>query len=1040
MPYDARLQNVHPFAMSKEQLEQEAEHIRGTMTQGEPDTAKERRLAMIKIAGDIDHTILDHKAGNIHLLSDVDMSPAMHAELARLHDEHQTNIGWANEYRQARGITEGDHRDFAAMVEYEDGMTSQQKKEMFTEYMEDYYSGDPARRKKCLDNFYDRMDSIDPLTLDLSCISRPGMTGDGSGTLTASERDVIRLFDRFRNGQTYTVKSEVENREYTEQRYTTPQAKAKRDFARDIVNNGFMPYLSNGLMAYNEVNQNLAEAPGMRGVMDVHAQDHITEAIDKLKLKVAVLEGIPYQQSIQSAITAENASALARQPIKREADGSFDRTSANLLGRIHSDIIFKSESDINQSNIRQELGIKANDMIFIDGVSVTALYADKFKEMSEEQRSKRIQQEVAAAALTGQHRFDYATLHTDATGAYKTVISPIEIDLHAMDAQEKSKRSALRRAFDFGPFKIKTTADQQDALQKSDPDRETRQKAIEVRLGADITAAVYLKHDIDDRMPSKTREQLAREAQPYRSPETEAALEPAEREWNRAKKEIDDIGEANRPLKEQIALIDADQMKAENYSRAARHLTNINRKLEGMQDIKDDDRDITMLDMESLRADIPMDTSKEGKALLYSQFGNQLMPSFREFEFCGNNVDTPVDKLTQQLEEEKKAQEPNAERIKLLQALVDAPDRQGREAVKAEYLKTLKANLGEYIDAYSDVLDTHPNKALAAPEKMEERKLQMAELRGQMQAVPRELQDAAVVQEAKVKAIYDERHIIYDNNEIPRPDDFVPPKTPAEALERIAAIDGELRELEPFMTEKEKVMKAKSFFMGGATEPANHLKQQEVQDFLAYINKLDIDTGSLSPEVKEAYQAVRGELETIATQDLNAPMCQYLHLQELGGTVVTANTMAIGQRPEFVRLQMDGQHTTERYSDLETERRELLKDYRSLQREAEKQKPEAQVQAGEPQARKVDVEIPHAEAEIPHTEHESTHRQRESMDLSALTREAREAGELPSINRQRSQSLTTEEIHQQTRTRSLSEAERTEEKKAPEKGGGKNGR
>ena len=61
----------------------------------------------------------------------------------------------------------GDTRDFSGMIDTK-GLDNAQIEEKTKLALEDYYSGDPQRRKKVLDEFYNRAESFDLRSLDLN--------------------------------------------------------------------------------------------------------------------------------------------------------------------------------------------------------------------------------------------------------------------------------------------------------------------------------------------------------------------------------------------------------------------------------------------------------------------------------------------------------------------------------------------------------------------------------------------------------------------------------------------------------------------------------------------------------------------------------------------------------------------------------------------------------------------------------------------------------------------------------------------------------
>lgn len=1021
MPYDERLQTIHPYAMTREQLRQEAEHINSMLEPGVPNPEMERRLSMIEIAGSMHDRIMSAEPSQVVLSAEVEFSPALMAELTRQKQEHTTHIEWAQQYREAHGITEGDHRDFAAMVEFDEGMTEEDKKARFTQYLDDYYSGDPARRKKCLDSFCDRMDAIDPMKLDLSCLRQPGRTGDGSGRLTASERDLLKLLNRFRNDQTLTVKTDVENPDYYNQRYGTPQAKERLRIQRNILTNSYIPYLAAGLLPYNDLSDTFksseelgSPAGALRSQADPDAGTNIWAGMEKQKIDIAAFEGLPYQRILKTELQPDNARQLSSAPISRDENGAFTRESRNRLNRAYGDLVGRSLDDNQQKKVRAELGVRESDMLFIDGRSAYEIYGEKYSKLPLEEQERHISYEVAAAALEGRHRIEVASLHTDSNGAYKTMLSPVEFNMHALDAAEKSKRSFFRRMFDFGPFKIKTAADRQDALSREDPEREERQAQITQKLTAVITQKALAKADLETRTPALEREQrMEAERQKYRSHEADAALRPEEAAMAEARQRVEEADAVNKDLRSRYHEIDATQYKAENYSRAVRKLGEIEGLLESMTGVTDDDKDITHPKFNSLHEALPLDSDKSKSNNLNRIYSTQVMSSLRLFEFAERAREMSKEELSENLQTERTYKHQDPQKIELLEKLVEHSDPEGRQRIRDEYLQKLRGGIREYLTVYKEALDTHPYRELATPDAMAERSRQLTELRGQMQQVPDEVLKAAALREARVYMLKEDHGVLQPEDQPRERTGYVAPQTREEALQRIADIDRQNLEAKPYMEAKERVMKGKSFFNGDPTEARPpHLVRLEIREFLQYMDGLQIDTSALGEKEREAYNGVRKQMETIAEQEPTAPLTiDYAEISGLGNAVVNANAVALDSRQEFVRISKSDS-IEKQYFLNSGERARLIRDLAGLERQEEKTK----------------GKMPEAEQEKGKDKTEASKRDR--VDLKALTREAAEAGETTSA-RQRSRSLSSDQTQRQTRERSKSES--AAEKPAPQK-------
>ena len=64
------------------------------------------------------------------------------------------------EFKNYKGEEKLDHRDFVEMMNLSPEKSEKEQKEYVRNFVRDYTSGDPELRKKCLDDIYDRDDSL----------------------------------------------------------------------------------------------------------------------------------------------------------------------------------------------------------------------------------------------------------------------------------------------------------------------------------------------------------------------------------------------------------------------------------------------------------------------------------------------------------------------------------------------------------------------------------------------------------------------------------------------------------------------------------------------------------------------------------------------------------------------------------------------------------------------------------------------------------------------------------------------------------------
>lgn len=458
----ADAEKIHIVDQRLRRMKQQERFTKGRLTLLENTEAAERAV--------------EGKAAPVGLTTDAVFSPQLKAAIKNLNVAMTAANDAAHAVAAKKGVQQGqmDLRDFNEMVGV-DAWTSEEKaRELAEAYAEDYLDGAPGLRKARLDEFYDRIDSVDINALDLSCLmgSDRGKRRE-PGLLTDSERDVLKLISLVRANQTISTKAK-ENPGYLEARYPTKEARLRYELTQNLVTTfGFNNFLTMGVLSNNGINQGLKEMEGQLPVMSETAMA-AQIALQAYRQNMATLLGKEADPSIKFTVPEKFAETLyeyakPEQPgeVRRPDGYYFDCTVGAIL-----------KSSVTKSYM-EENGLELEDMIFIDGQSLREKFGAECEGLASADRTKRMKHEAARAMFGGEHRVELATVQTNPHGTYSIQVAAVQPDLHALDELEKANEySQTRRAFSFGLTKIETRADRADKLWKNDPDRETRQVGI----------------------------------------------------------------------------------------------------------------------------------------------------------------------------------------------------------------------------------------------------------------------------------------------------------------------------------------------------------------------------------------------------------------------------------------------------------------------------------------------------------------------------------------------------------------------------------
>lgn len=422
---------------------------------------------------------------------DAVLSPELKAALFKYQDHYEIVNKEAIEIAAEMGYSQNrvanakrlDLRYFGAMVNHESWMTDEMVKQNAQEFARDFM-GD--QREKRLNEFYDRIDSIDIAQLDYSCLTEPNPPKrEAKGLLTKSEHDMYKLLTALRADQ--AVNDHMKDYpEYMDIRYPSWDAKKEFEWKRDLMTNGFQTYLTMVLLANNDLSSGFREISGAKNATEQFEFTVLAPAFAcfAYSQKMAILKGEPYNQSLKFKIPDCFSDRLYH--LYHEQDGNASAASLQFADDFLEQTLKVIWKDDTMETSMKQFNLGLGDLVFVEGESLSERIDKKFPDLSPDEREKRIKIEAIKVLLKGEEHVDIARFQTNERGDYSLHISTLEPDLHALDQHEiQREHSAFHRAFDFGLSKIKTRADRADELQKNDKDRSKRY--------GDVRSGIYNK-------------------------------------------------------------------------------------------------------------------------------------------------------------------------------------------------------------------------------------------------------------------------------------------------------------------------------------------------------------------------------------------------------------------------------------------------------------------------------------------------------------------------------------------------------------------
>lgn len=357
-------------------------------------------------------------------------------------------------------------KDFYSLPYIDEDLPPKDLNPTVSEYFNDYFSGDERKRKNCLDVIFDRYDALDPTDLDLSCLSEK--TAHEGLELTESEKDLLK-FEKIMSMDEMIMSKKAENPEYFEKRYSSETDKARFNAKRNLIN------------SYKDYYNDLLYANGI--------SPEGTRSVDPSIYSSYLSKDCCYANTLV-AVTDEYNTQMKLLDEKNSPDGSKwdDNMESSAIVKItdkdskdsYSDVLGGFLDEKKCDYLKNNFGLDMGDVFFIDGKSAKSYFNGP-------QTNNEYREKIMDTLRSGEHRVEFANVLTDKLGSYRLSITSIKPDMHALDAEEKSaKHGKFRRFFDFGPSKIKTTADKSDILWKDDKNKTLRHDDIRLNLSANI--------------------------------------------------------------------------------------------------------------------------------------------------------------------------------------------------------------------------------------------------------------------------------------------------------------------------------------------------------------------------------------------------------------------------------------------------------------------------------------------------------------------------------------------------------------------------
>ena len=841
------------------------------------------------------------------------------------------------EFKNYKGEEKLDHRDFVEMMNLSPEQSEKEQKEYVRNFVRDYTSGDPQLRKKCLDDIYDRDDSFNPASLDLSCLKGTDTGPREPGGLTGSEKDFMSLIGAFRREQALSVKLK-ENPGYAQERYGSDSRKrAEFEARRTAMMNGLISYTDN-MLRNNGFNERLhrGNVAPMAGDGEYVAADL---AVNLYRNSMDRLQGgRTGENRLNFSLGPENGNiyGLSRQlaagnltnQMKTNAAAAFDTSLATL---------YRSGLPATTMN---EMGVDALDLIHVDGLSARERYGNKYANLSEWEQNKMIKAEVMGAIMDGQ-RVDAVTLGLGARGRMQAVTHTLEADLHAYDQMEKrSEHSGFRRLFDWGPGKIRTKADNVDRKNREDRQMEERTGLITNSIASRLEAREskqYLMENLG-MSPKPVTPQIQRQEEKLRGIEGR----------------IGDIEKQNFSSYEEIGNISRELERRKVYEGARERFNKAKSKLDTTKAVMDNGN-LLEVDIREVMDPIIPDYGPEQKEKLGNSYDNDFLPGYYKLDeirtardLSQEKLEARRDRLNASLDQGQK----NEYRLEAVNRLLDAKTPEEREKVIGDTLEEFKKGAQAHLEQCEDTLNSHPCGEMS-PEQIEEKEKRLQVLEEGLTPVPQELLQERAMEEARLNQLKemngeDRTPQIkkFNQAELLHPD-YIPPATKEEALARIGELDAKYGPEIQYLDRREMVKNFRAQDLSTIDETKPYWAKEQAAMTLRYMDSIPIDTSGLSDKAKQTLAEGRTAMEAIAGAKAGTVSLAGSNAKGIGISI--AYEEALKTDPACAKAAVKGVEYAESFS-AQWEMRQLLMDdlkelvkkepVKNMKAEAEKSGPE----------------------------------------------------------------------------------------------------
>ena len=842
------------------------------------------------------------------------------------------------EFKNYKGEEKLDHRDFVEMMNLSPEKSEKEQKEYVRNFVRDYTSGDPELRKKCLDDIYDRDDSFNPASLDLSCLKGTDTGPREPGGLTGSEKDFMSLIGAFRREQALSVKLK-ENPGYAQERYGSDSRKrAEFEARRTAMMNGLISYTDN-MLRNNGFNERLhrGNVAPMAGDGEYVAADL---AVNLYRNSMDRLQGgRTGENRLNFSLGPENGNiyGLSRQlaagnltnQMKTNAAAAFDTSLATL---------YRSGLPATTMN---EMGVDALDLIHVDGLSARERYGNKYANLSEWEQNKMIKAEVMGAIMDGQ-RVDAVTLGLGARGRMQAVTHTLEADLHAYDQMEKrSEHSGFRRLFDWGPGKIRTKADNVDRKNREDRQMEERTGLITNSIASRLEAREskqYLMENLG-MSPKPVTPQIQRQEEKLRGIEGR----------------IGDIEKQNFSSYEEIGNISRELERRKVYEGAREKFNKAKSKLDTTKAVMDNGN-LLEVDIREVMDPIIPDYGPDQKEKLGNSYDNDFLPGYYKLDeirtardLSQEKLEARRDRLNASLDQ---GQKKNEYRLEAVNRLLDAKTPEEREKVIGDTLEEFKKGAQAHLEQCEDTLNSHPCGEMS-PEQIQEKEKRLQVLEEGLTPVPQELLQERAMEEARLNQLKemngeDRTPQIkkFNQAELLHPD-YIPPATKEEALARIGELDAKYGPEIQYLDRREMVKNFRAQDLSTIDETKPYWAKEQAAMTLRYMDSIPIDTSGLSDKAKQTLAEGHTAMEAIAGAKAGTVSLAGSNAKGIGISI--AYEEALKTDPACAKAAVKGVEYAESFS-AQWEMRQLLMDdlkelvkkepVKNMKAEAEKSGPE----------------------------------------------------------------------------------------------------